>query len=60
MHDYGIGQFDETHGGSTGYIIENCTFTNIQFYGLKSFDALYVRIINSRFVLSEDYDSRCY
>ena len=42
---------DKAHGGLTGYIIENCTFTNIRRYGLRSFDAEYVRITNSKFII---------
>ena len=49
---------DEAHGGSTAYIIENCTFTNVQYPGLRSYDAKYVRITNSQFIISED-NSHC-
>ena len=44
--------------GSSGYIIDNCTFTNITNYSLKSFGSQHVRITNSKFIIEED-DSYC-
>ena len=45
---------DKSYGGLIGYIIENCTFSDNA--GLRSFDAQYVRINNSKFIITEVSD----
>ena len=42
----------KSHFCSFGYIIDNCTFTNINVYSLKSF-AHYIRITNNKFIIEE-------
>ena len=48
----------KSHFGLFGYIIDNCTFTSIKHYGLKSFVSQYIRITNSKFIIEKD-DSYC-
>ena len=40
--------------GLFGYIIDNCTFTKIRYYGLKSLHSQYIRITNSKFITEEE------
>ena len=45
---------DIAHDGTIGYLIENCTLTVTREFALKSFDAVYVRITDSKFTRDPD------